>query len=205
VEKSQGEALYDYFCDYIRAAVYETIISCKADSQHNARPDWFLAWKSQRLGIGDDKNNPLPQPPQTTTTTATTTLDPSLPPESVLRDDPRYGSFDDATGLPRTIRHNDDVVPLTKSATKRLRKLLDAHAKRHAKWKAAETTKNNTSGTTTTEEQQPRDSSSAETPPRAVDWDARLRDAPVVAGSFGKRQGLELQSDMGPFCHVFRI
>ena len=204
MEKSQGEALYDYFCDYIRAAVYETII-CNADSQqHACCPDWFLAWKTQRLGIGDN-NNQLQQPPKTTTTA---TLDPSIPPESVLRDDPRYGSWDDATGLPRTVRNGDDDgqhVPLTKSATKRLRKLLDAHAKRHAKWKAEK----NTSGTTTAQVGSP----SAETPPVTsekmdmvvVDWDALLRDAPVVAGSFGKRQGLELQSDMGPFCHVFRI
>jgi hypothetical protein len=27
----------------------------------------------------------------------------------------------------------------------------------------------------------------------------------LVAGTFGKRQGLELQSDMGPFCHVVEI
>jgi hypothetical protein len=27
----------------------------------------------------------------------------------------------------------------------------------------------------------------------------------VVAGSFGKRQGLEMKSDMGPFCHVLQL
>jgi hypothetical protein len=27
----------------------------------------------------------------------------------------------------------------------------------------------------------------------------------VVSGSFGKRQGLELLSDMGPFCHVVNL
>eukprot|EP00539_Tryblionella_compressa_P018006 CAMPEP_0178841580 /NCGR_PEP_ID=MMETSP0746-20121128/15014_1 /TAXON_ID=913974 /ORGANISM="Nitzschia punctata, Strain CCMP561" /LENGTH=107 /DNA_ID=CAMNT_0020504787 /DNA_START=1 /DNA_END=328 /DNA_ORIENTATION=+ len=27
----------------------------------------------------------------------------------------------------------------------------------------------------------------------------------LVAGSFGKRQGLEIVSDMGPFCHVIEL
>lgn len=37
-------------------------------------------------------------------------------------------------------------------------------------------------------------------------WSAALEDSfcRVVSGSFGKRQGLELSSEMGPFCHVLQ-
>lgn len=32
-----------------------------------------------------------------------------------------------------------------------------------------------------------------------------LQSVTVVTGSFGKRQGLEFSSDMGPFCHTFQV
>lgn len=36
-------------------------------------------------------------------------------------------------------------------------------------------------------------------------WTQKLQIAVVVVGSFGKRQGLEFSSDMGPFCHTFQV
>lgn len=105
------------------------------------------------------------------------TLDPSIPETQVFRYNLTYGSFDD-TGFPLTLANGE---PLTKSASKKLRKVYDAHAKRHAKW----------------------------TPPVPVEpqWDDWLGGSKchILAGSFGKRQGLELQSDMGPFCHVLTL
>jgi hypothetical protein len=36
-------------------------------------------------------------------------------------------------------------------------------------------------------------------------WRDMLQDVTVVVGSFGRRQGVELYSDMGPFCHSFQV
>ena len=39
-----------------------------------------------------------------------------------------------------------------------------------------------------------------------IRWASVLeRRCPVVAGTFGTRQGLRIDSDMGPFCHVVRL
>ena len=36
-------------------------------------------------------------------------------------------------------------------------------------------------------------------------WQEMLQITTVVMGSFGKRQGLQFSSDMGPFCHSFQV
>ena len=229
VAKSQGEALYNYFCDCIRAAVYE--IQQRGGGvvdDTNKLPEWFLAWKTtRRLTIRDDDNNnndnqhrqqPQQQPP----------FDPSVPPESIFRSDRNYATFDDATGMPLTVASSNtggEQQPLTKSATKRLRKLLEAHAQRHAKWKketstrvaaAASAAAANDAATgsvapealknTNEDSSSMQHTNAVETEIiKDIDWDRLLVETPVVVGSFGMRQGLELQSDMGPFCHVLQI
>jgi len=189
IEKNKGEDLYNYFCDCLRAAVYE--LQCGAV---DALPDWFVTWKTRRLEISDSDGNSQPK-----------ALEPSIPPEQVFRSDPKYGSFDQGKGMPLTTA---DGEPLTKSASKKLRKLYDAHAKRHAKWKetasdsevaaaAAAADKNKSNETTN-------DAAYVVSDDTIIDWTRHLQ-VPVVAGSFGKRQGLEIKSDMGPFCHVFQV
>lgn len=123
-----------------------------------------------------------------------------------------YGSFDPTTGLPQT---SADGTPLTKSATKRIRKLYDAHVKRHEKYlsKQQEQLKQQVEGTNITQAQetqqqnQNQNISDSNTTLDSVSQETRLDPSFVqlVAGTFGKRQGLEVLSDMGPFCHVIDI
>jgi len=187
IEKTNGELFYDYFCDCIRAAVYES--QCGND----CLPAWFISWKAQRLDIQCSTKNDNQQQPKA--------LDPSLPPTQVFRDDPKYGSFDEETGMPLTTA---DGEPLTKSASKKLRKLYDAHDKRHTKWK--ETTNDIDDNDVSNSVPAPKSEAMRCEPDgvSTVDWDTVLQ-SPVVAGSFGKRQGLEIKSDMGPFCHVLQV
>lgn len=155
IEKSKGDELYNIFVDNIRAGIVEAY----ASAIESELPSGFVAWKTQLGKL------------------VSQTLDPAISETQIFRLDPAYGSFDD-TGFPLTMA---DGEPLSKSAAKKLRKVYDAHAKRHLKY----------------------------TPPEIVppQWSTWLEHCPcqVVAGSFGKRQGLDIESDMGPFCHVLTL
>lgn len=150
IDKEKGAELYEFFCDGIRAEVYELLVSGTKD------PD-YVAWKQQRDQL------------------MAQSLDPRLPPSQVFLLS-NYGSFDD-TGFPLTSVTGEE---LSKGVVKKLRKQYDSHAKRHQKWLATHTD-------------------------AIMEWDQLLPVGCVLSGSFGKRQGLELQSDMGPFCHVMSI
>lgn len=115
---------------------------------------------------------------------STRQMDASIPPIDMFRHVSLYASWDEQ-GIPLA---NASGEPLSKSALKKLKKQYDTHTKRHAKY--LQTT---TSTTTTSEEE-------------TVSWDL-LDDSfiQIVAGSFGKRQGIEMESDMGPFCHVLNL
>lgn len=113
-------------------------------------------------------------------------MDASVPPDQVFRDASLYSSWDEA-GIPLT---NQNGEPLTKSAVKKLKKQYEAHKKRHEKY--LKTASSNTTAAEQTGSQ--------------IDW-SLLDDSfvHIVAGSFGKRQALEMESDMGPFCHVLNL
>ena len=110
-------------------------------------------------------------------------VDASLPPDQLFRDPSQFSSWDD-DGMPKTDQYGE---PLTKSAMKKLKKQYETHKKRHEKYLKTETT-------------------ASKEIDSEVSWslldDSFVR---VVAGSFGKRQGLEIHSDMGPFCHVVNL
>ena len=119
---------------------------------------------------------------------------------------------------------------ISKSARKKLQKIYDAHVKRHEKWKLKQEHKHkhkqkpdskaNDDGVdgdgdgddlqeveqgqskTRTEAGIPNSSENDETK-KTTTLDPSF--VQFVAGSFGKRQGLELFSDMGPFCHIVDI
>lgn len=95
-----------------------------------------------------------------------------------------YSSFDNQ-GIPLT---NANGEPLSKSALKKLKKQYETHKKRHEKYLHA------ANATMATWEEE------------TLSWDL-LDDSfiQIVAGSFGKRQGIEMESDMGPFCHVLNL
>lgn len=176
VTKEVGEKLYNIFVDAIRSGIYEEYCD-------GMTPDWYYQWK-QSAFLDDVASNPSP--------------DPSIPEAELFRSDPQYGDFD-VYGTPRT---NASGEPLSKSAIKKLKKIQEAHSKRHAKWK---------------EKQQnlpPIKENDLTIPTKevgteailSIEWSELLQEScPVIVGSFGFRQGLEFYSDMGPFCHEIKI
>ena len=113
-----------------------------------------------------------------------TTPDPSVLPDQLFRDETLYATWDEETGFPLTVLGGE---PLTKSAVKKLKKILESHTKRHLKY-----LDNPAPPTPKQEEGEP-----------TISLDPTFLH--LVAGTFGKRQGLQLVSDMGPFCHVVEI
>ena len=91
-------------------------------------------------------------------------------------------------------------MELTKSGRKKLSKIYDAHMKKHIKWKEE-------NGGTTTEAIPTPSIATQETSPPDEQYDDSLDPAfcHFIKGSFGKRQGLEFISDMGPFVHSFQV
>lgn len=181
IDKVQGQELYHFFVDCICAAVFNEQCACRGD---DSVPQWFVDWKHEQLK-------------RSAVSSTLQSIDPSVPPEIVFRSNPNnsFGGFDGETGFPLTDAAGE---PLTKSATKKLRKLHAAHAKRHTKWKeeqAAVDVTNDTNGALTLGDIVP-----------SVEWKAVLDPSfcCVMAGTFGKRQSLEFRSDMGPFCHVLQ-
>jgi D-Tyr-tRNAtyr deacylase len=115
-----------------------------------------------------------------------TRVNASIPPVKMFRQHGSlYSSFDNQ-GIPLT---NANGEPLSKSALKKLKKQYETHQKRHEKYLQT------ANATVATCEQE-----------TVVSWDL-LDDSfiQIVAGSFGKRQGIEMESDMGPFCHVLNL
>jgi hypothetical protein len=155
----------------------------------------------------------LHQQTKDTQPTLSQSFDPSIPPANIFRimDPPMYRSFDAETGLPLTDLLD---VPLSKSSFKKVRKIQDLHQKRHQKWLNQERTKVPTESRTSvltdcsgTDNVETNQTPVEPTSLPAVDWKSKLDTSfcMVVAGTFGKRQGFEFQSDMGPFCHVVQI
>mmetsp|Transcript_21093 Transcript_21093/g.50041 ORF Transcript_21093/g.50041 Transcript_21093/m.50041 type:complete len:309 (+) Transcript_21093:637-1563(+) len=169
-------------------------------------------------------------PKKTGAAGATVVVDPAVPPGGYFRsiraaqeaaadaDDDNaaavvvyYGEdLDPETGIP--LEHADGT-PLTKSGKKRAKKLLDAHARRHEKHLAkAESESAATKAAKGSPTEPPAapaapEASTTTTEPSTMTTPfSRPRLDPgfvrLVVGTFGKRQGLSLESDMGPFCHV---
>lgn len=116
---------------------------------------------------------------------------PRTPPDELFRDAAKYGAWD-GRGVPT---QDAEGRALTKSQAKKLHKAYEAQCKKHAKW----------------QERHGGEGAHEATPPSAVPPPARWEEGldrsfcHFVAGSFGRRQGLELRSDMGPFVHAFQI
>jgi hypothetical protein len=127
-----------------------------------------------------------------------TTPDPSIPPNQLFRDETVYATWDEETGFPLTTvvlgggDNGEEPALLTKSAVKKLKKILESHTKRHIKY--LEKPPPPAPPPTTPKQQEE---------PSTISLDPTFLH--LVAGTFGKRQGLQLVSDMGPFCHVVEI
>ena len=113
-------------------------------------------------------------------------LMPSTPPDQIFRDETKYSAWDER-GVPTKDAEGQE---LSKSSAKKLNKVYVAHAKKHEKWRS-----------TKTEDDESQDQTMP--PARWEDLDNSF--CHFIAGSFGKRQGLEFKSDMGPFVHSFAV
>ena len=206
MEKTKCQAYFENLTNQIRAELLQeqykaATASSSETSTASPLPDWFVKWKTAVLEQQHKK--------QAMSSSATEAL-PSTPPNQIFRDmTDKYSSWDD-TGLPLT---DSEGNPLTKSALKRVRKIYEAHSKRHEKWKEKNpvtgamqnesSVEENDKGTT--EEQM------TNTVPSYAILEKLFEEAlddsicHVVAGSFGMRQGLEMKSDMGPFCHTVQL
>ena len=206
IDKTRGEELYDMFVRTVEGFLME--------EHQRLTSSASSVGANNKSKAGNSKGN-------------SDAVDPSIPPKELFRYRQKqqqeedgsllYGSFDESTGLPLTLASGE---PLTKSASKRVKKLYDAHAKRHEKYLSKQQQE---------PPREPQSSGDSSTPAPSAGLvaasPATAQDAPtsatakaedkrsgldpsfvrLIAGSFGKRQGLELVSDMGPFCHVIEL
>lgn len=195
IAKAEGKALYEHFVERMESLLVEHRSVCRGEAKPNQ--------KKQSKSAGDSG-----------------ALDPSIPPSEIfhpllnpetgeLTAPPLYGSYEEPDGVfPLTLANGE---PLTKSARKKLQKIYDAHSKRHAKYlekggvpKSCLTPLPPSKKDLPVEEAETMEETKVEGDTNSE----RRLDASfveLVPGSFGKRQGLELESDMGPFCHVFEL
>lgn len=175
VDKETGQQLYHYFCDCLCAIILER----QCLRLNNEQPEWFL--ERQKALQAAQSSTPSPD----------------LAPNQLFRDATKYSAWDD-DGFPI---NNNEGAPVSKSALKKLRKQLDAHTKRNDKWR----TQHPGQLPIDFAEEQRRQSQLV-----LIDkarWESVLDPTycRVVCGSFGLRQGLRVDSDMGPFCHVVQL
>lgn len=178
IDKVSGEQLYDYFCSHVQGILLES--QCEVRSEE--LPEWYIKRKKYLEQQKSKKSH-----------------SPSTPPEEMFRDDLKYSEWDDR-GIPTK---DSEGNLLTKSALKKLTKIYEAHKKKHIKWKEEEPRRcDDVNGS----EQTTSSSMVTEAPP-SEQWDGSLDESfcHFVKGSFGKRQGLEFSSDMGPFVHSFNV
>jgi hypothetical protein len=245
IDKKQGEELYNLFVQYVKEILTE---NKQLITQQGSKTKIGTANKGKSISNNNNNN-------------AMTAADPSILPEELFRHRQEqqqqqnqnqnqnitaantntttpllYGSFDESTGLPLTTA---DGKPLTKSATKRIKKQYDAHTKRHEKYllklkqqypipipipipatATATATADNDNSSSNNQKIELREDKQEEWtndyPCKNKDKESKNNSddnedddedlfVQLIAGSFGKRQGLQLVSDMGPFCHVIEL
>ena len=177
INKEKGHELYEYFCGCLRGKLLEE--QCQSNSQE--LPSWYTERKAYFEKQNSNNNNQ--------------SASPSTHPNELFRDESKYSEWDER-GFPlKDIEENE----LTKSQMKKLKKMYDAHCKRHEKWKAQHGGDDAEAAVNCADQKQPG--------PPPAQWEDSLDSSfcQFVAGSFGKRQGLEFVSDMGPFVHSFQV
>ena len=180
INKQRGSELYDHFCSYIQGLLLEA--QCEIRSQD--LPDWYLKRRAFLQQQQQQQNN------------TAKSYSAATPPEQIFQDDTKYSEWDEK-GIPTK---DSEGVELTKSGRKKLSKIYDAHMKKHIKWKEE-------NGGTTNDDAHPTPSIATQetSPPEQYDDSLDPAFCHFIKGSFGKRQGLEFISDMGPFVHSFQV
>ncbi|KAL3930549.1 MAG: hypothetical protein SGBAC_011716 [Bacillariaceae sp.] len=187
IAKERGRELYDFFCLRVQELLQDHCSLCKGETP----------------GSNKKPSNAAP--------------DPSIPPDQLFRRrTTEFATFDETTHLPLTMINGD---LLTKSARKRLQKQYKAHAQRHEKWCQKNPPANPAAADVqeqeTVAEEAPsrikitsKETAATIVPPEEPKEARSVLDSSflhLVQGTFGARQGIELQSDMGPFCHVVEL
>ena len=178
INKDSGEQLYDYFCSCIQGQLLEA--QCEERSEE--LPEWYIKRKRFLEQQQSKKSH-----------------SPSIPPEDLFRDNLKYSEWDER-GIPTK---DSEGNAITKSAAKKLNKIYESHKKKYTKWKEEEEQRNDNGNAS----EQTTSSSMAIDAPPVEQWEEDLDETfcHFVKGSFGKRQGLEFSSDMGPFVHSFTV
>ena len=182
--KERGRVLYHYFVNEVYDRFFRNSYGV---DQSSLTPKWYSQWINFRTNVN------------MVTERTPASLDPSIPPSQIFRDATTYSQWNEETGIPIS---DMDGQPLTKSALKKLHKVYQGHAKRHEKWKLQQNDpdmceKNMAQSVET-------DTKNMELtvfPWQEISMDFRA----IVFGTFGKRQGVNYQSDMGPFVHQFTV
>ena len=201
--KDEGHQLFSLFACHVMGFLLER----QSEIRESTLPPNYLRWKEawvqeqQQESYRAQQQQRLESQP-----------DPSIDPKELFRQtkSDMYYAFDDE-GMPTL---DAEGQPLAKSAIKKLKKLRDAHAKRHDKWllQQAQEPQNTADDKTTNAPTAMASENSADAsketeddPTQIPEWTTEFNSCRVVVGSFGKRQGLSLESDMGPFCHVLQL
>ena len=186
ISKDKGEELYNLFVDTVHKLLNE--------HEQSGR------------NINNNTNN---KDTATNKPSASSTIDPSIPPSEIFKvQSDLYSTFDEQ-GFPLTTKDGDNYGnPITKSARKKLQKIYNGHVKRHEKFlKEGGSSTSSVDGASISPKE-------PETTTVVVEKEEAKKQpensstgniVKVVAGSFGKRQGIEIFSDMGIFCHVVEL
>lgn len=177
--------MYHSFVDDIRLLIFQQQQQCGGGGGNN---NTLPVWATRRL-------QEFPPAEAASSPPRNHVTDVRIPP-SLMFHHPNTAEYSawDADGLPT---HTTTGEVVSKSALKKLRKVQAAHAKKYEAHKQQEDAvcegEHEAAELVVMEDE--------------VDWNAVLDPSfcTIVAGRFGYRQGLELTSDMGPFCHVLQI
>ena len=201
-QKDVGNDLYEYFIDSLQNIATEQQATCRNEMEKYNKDMTKKGGKNESDAVDIA----------------------SISPKEYFRfidkESKKYGSFDNDTGVPTT---NSTGEPLTKSAIKKIRKLHETQCKRYEKYlekqkkqeeynkqhpNQQEQSKGDEFASPTTNENNKNDDPN-EGCSNHNDHSSCYKLDPnflhIVAGTFGKRQGLTMTSDMGPFCHVVQI
>jgi D-Tyr-tRNA(Tyr) deacylase len=228
ISKEDGRYYYELFVHFMRASLYE--YNCIRTKQEI--PAAFLEWKLQYLPTTTEANSSIINtttleptkfdpsiPPLDIFRTSTSTM---------------YGSYDTTTGVPITDIHNVPLTKSALKKLRKIQEIhRTKHEKwfqqqqsttpsqplkeNSTKYDDVETKlpKASTATTTTTIAATVTTIPSLPNQKEPVLLSSLLCSVPpsppilwmdgLVVGTFGKRQGIEIISDMGPFCHTVQI
>jgi len=195
IDKTKGEEFFNLFVNNVRQVLFDTQILLQNGS----------AGKMQHKKNSNNNSS---------------TPNPAIIPKDLFRQEQEdnnntkeYATFDDK-GIPLTLTNGDKI---TKSGRKKLQKIYDAHVKRHTKYLQQQRKKGGEEKVVDEKVEQSQSQSkscSSEQSTKISTNNVKNSKScstldsffvQLVVGTFGKRQGLEIHSDMGPFCHVVEL